>query len=129
MNDRNHLKISSSIEQDGIGIGGDDEPHEYALTYSIGRYEKGWPELALWTETDEDQEIADSLLLGTAKQPVNPGDRIRFRDNGPAWIAVPQQPGLSAAECLHLEDADEYYGTQVPVLILLPEIELLQAAA
>jgi hypothetical protein len=33
MNDSDHLKISGTIERDGIGIVGDDEPHEYAHTY------------------------------------------------------------------------------------------------
>ena len=129
MNDRDHMKIANAISQDGIGIGGDEEPHGYALTYSIGRYENGWPELAIWTETKEDQEIADSLLLSTANRPVHPGDRLQLRRDGPAWIAVPQQAGLSEDERLHIEDADEYYGRHVPVLILLPELDLLRAVS
>lgn len=127
MNFRDYRRIASAIARDGVEIVGDEEPHEYALTYSIGRYENGWPELALWTETEEAQAIAGSLLLNTASEPVNAGDRIRLPNHGLSWIAVPQPSGLSEDEPLCLEEANAYYGRRVPVLLLLPEIKLSKA--
>jgi hypothetical protein len=121
MNKRERLKMAAAIHRDGICIGGDHEPHECALTYSVGRFERGWPELAVWTVTEEEQRHADALLLSTARRPVRPGDQIQLPGNGSTWIAVPEEPGLPPDHRLLLEDAEEYYGRQVSALILLPQ--------
>jgi predicted ATPase len=124
MTGEDHLTIAHAIARDGICICGDKEPHEFALAYSIGRYERGWSELAIWTETKEELDAADALLRGTAKWQVNTGDRIRIKGEHRAWIAVPHNPVTDAEKRLQLVDAEQYYGKEVPVLILLPEIVL-----
>jgi hypothetical protein len=126
MNGREHLKIAKAIARDGVAIGGDDEPNESSLVHSIGRHENGWPELVVFIESAEEMEVADALLLGTARQTVRPGDRIRLENGGEGWIAVPQAPGLKAEKRLHLEDAELYYGQEVSLLLLMPELQLLQ---
>lgn len=123
-----HLNTAIDITRNGVSIVADEESYENSLSYSIGRYEKGWPELAVVTETEGDRETADALLLGTANRPMLPGERISLHDDGPAWLAVTQRAGLSSDERLHLEAAEAYYGREVPVLILVQEIEFLRRA-
>jgi hypothetical protein len=123
-----HLTTANDIIRNGVSIVGDGEPREISLAYSIGRYEKGWPEVAVLINTEEDRRAADALLLGTANRPLDPGDRIQLKGHGPTWIAVTQRAGQSAEERLHLEAAEEYYGREVPILILIQETEFLRLA-
>ena len=123
-----HLSTANDILRNGVSIVGDEFSSTSSLSYSVGRFEKGWPELAILTDTESDRDAADALLLSTADRPVQPGERIRLQDDGPAWLAVAQPAGLSSDERLHLDGAEAYYGTEVPVLILVQEIEFLRRA-